>query len=76
MYPANTNSVKLKKSSSLFEGFNLKEKISVWIYPVDKKNGGWLQAPDLFCISGAKSITWESGRKRMGDSATTDFADK
>jgi hypothetical protein len=33
MFPANPNSVKLKKSSFLSRGFNVKEKISVWIYP-------------------------------------------
>jgi hypothetical protein len=38
MFSANTNSVKLKKRFLSLEGFNLKEKISVWIYPIGKKN--------------------------------------
>ena len=47
MFPANTNSVKLKKVP--FCGrFKLKEKISVWIYPIGKKMWGSLQASGFF----------------------------
>jgi hypothetical protein len=37
MFPASPNGVRLKENSSPLEGFNIKEKISVWIYPTGQQ---------------------------------------
>ena len=60
MFPANANSVKLQKKILSLEGSNLKEKISLWIYPHGRKKlrAAGNHTLDFFCVNDARSITW------------------
>jgi hypothetical protein len=76
MFPVNTNSAKLKKSSFLWR-FKLKEKISAWIYPIGKKLWDSLQAPGFFLQAVQnQSLKKSRGENRRGIPQATSFTDK